>query len=138
MLSGNTIKLAHELVEEGIVDVELQVQSLRASEVSLFISLFTWMSGLREQLVKRIFFEPGGEDFAITYKGISISKYNFSYIFAYNRSAIQKSVKDFSAKIRDILKFYSSATQDSGEHIIQRWTRDPDYLSALRDLELME
>ncbi|MDP7601116.1 MAG: hypothetical protein QF605_07005, partial [Rhodospirillales bacterium] len=55
------------------------------------------------------------EDFAITYKEISISKSNFSDIFAYNRSAIPKSVKDFSAKIRDILKFYSSATQDSGE-----------------------
>ena len=96
------------------------------------------MSGLRGQLAKRILFEPGGEDFAITCKGISISKSNFSDIFAYNRGTISESVKDFSAEIRDILKFYSSATKDSAERIIQRWTREPDYLSAFRDLELME
>ena len=130
--------LADELIDDGIVDVELLMQSLRAGEVSLFISLFTRMSGLREQLVKRILFEPGGEGLAIACKAIGISKSEFSDIFAYSRGAIPESVKDFSSEIREVLKFFTSATQGSAETVIQRWKRDSDYLSALRDLELSE
>lgn len=129
-------QLADELVEEGVVDAELLVQTLRGAEVGLFISLFTRMSGLREQLVKRILFEPGGEGLAIACKAIGISKSDFSDIFAFSRSAIPESAKDFSAEIRSVLKFFAAAQQESAETVLQRLKRDPNYLSALRDLEL--
>ena len=127
--------LADELVEEGIVNTKLLISVLEDGEVSLFLSLFKQMSGLREQLVKRILFEPGGEGLAIACCAMGISKEDFSTIFTCSRGASPNMVKDFSKEIRSALKFYSSIEGDSAVNVLKQWRRDSNYLAALRQLE---
>ena len=130
--------LVEELSEEGAVDPELLIKVLQDGEVSLFLSIFRKLCGLREQLVKRIVFEPGGEGLAIACCAIGISKSDFSTIFTCSRGASPNVVKDFSKEIRSALKFYSTLTESVAMNVLKQWQRDSNYLSALRQLELTQ
>ena len=129
-------RLAEDLIEEGEVNPELLIEVLSDGEVPLFLSLFKRMSGLREQLVKKIVFEPGGEGLAICSKALGITKSDFATIFTITRGSAPNIVTDFSREIRSALKFYSSLDDDSSAQVLKQWCRDSNYLSALRQLEL--
>ena len=128
--------IAEQIEAAGEISPGLLIQTLRQGEITLFEDLFARLTGLDTVVVRRSIFEPGGEGLAIACKAIGISKSDFSDIFAFSRSAIPESVKDFGAEIRSVLKFFAAAQQESAETVLQRWKRDSNYLSALRDLEL--
>lgn len=51
--------------------------ALREGEVPLFIALFAKVSKLREYLIQRLVFEPGGEGLAIACRAIGMSEKEF-------------------------------------------------------------
>jgi uncharacterized protein (DUF2336 family) len=138
--SGSTKKisdrLAEDLIEEGEVNASLLIEVSNDGEVPLFLSLFKRTCGLREQLVKKIVFEPGGEGLAIACKALGISKSEFAEIFTTTRGSNPNMVKDFSREIRASLQFYSSMNEKSALQVLKKWRLDSSYLSALRELEL--
>jgi len=135
-LKSTADQLVEELEKEGEVNAELIVEVLRAGEVNLFVAMFKKLTDLREQLLRRIVFEPGGEGLAIACKAVNIEKSYFSTIFALSRRANPASVKDFSKEIRDILIFYDNLEVGAAQKVLHRWQRDSNYLAAIRELEI--
>ncbi len=135
-LKKTSDRLAEDLIEEGEVNSELLLEVLNNGEVPLFLSLFKRTCGLRDLLVKKIVFEPGGEGLAIACKALGISKSEFTSIFTTTRGSSPKIVTDFSREIRTALKFYSSINEEAAIKVLKQWRRDSNYLAALRQLEL--
>jgi uncharacterized protein (DUF2336 family) len=129
-------RLAEDLIEEGEVNTDLLIEVLNDGEVPLFLALLKRTSGLREQLIKKIVFEPGGEGLAIACKALGISKAEFASIFTSTRGTNPNIVNDFSREIRAALKFYSSMSESAARQVLRKWQRDASYLSALRQIEL--
>jgi acyl carrier protein len=133
---GSSEELATKLAEDDAVTPELLVAVLREGEVSLFVTLFQRFTGIRERLVHRILFEPGGEGLAIACKAVGIGKAFFSEIFALSRKARFGDEKTILREIRHVLTLYDNMTQDAANQVLRLWQRKVGYLSAIRELEL--
>jgi uncharacterized protein (DUF2336 family) len=129
-------EFATKLAEDDAVTPELLVTVLREGEVSLFVTLFHRFTGLRERLVHRILFEPGGEGLAIACKAVGIGKAYFSEIFALSRKARRGNEKTTLREIRHVLTLYDNMTQDAANQVLRLWQRRVGYLAAIRELEL--
>lgn len=128
--------LAAELDTSGKVTPKLLVQSLSEGEVGLFMAMFRRFTGLRELLVMRLVFEPGGEGLAIACKAVGIDKENFSSIFSLSRKARSGSDTTLKRDSRKALAFFDRITEDAAKEVVRRWQRDVDYLAAIRELEV--
>lgn len=128
-------ELAEQIFEEEEMSPEFLISVLNDGEVNLFISLFKKLTGLRETLIRRIIFEPGGEGLAIACKAIEINKSDFSEIFAQIRRAVPDLAKDFETEINTILNFYESFEAEAAVKVLRRWRLDSNYLAAIRELE---
>ncbi len=128
--------LVAELDTQGKVTPDLLVQTLSEGEVGLFMAMFRQFTGLRELLVMRLVFEPGGEGLAIACKAVRIDSEDFSSIFALSRKARPGSDTTLKRDSRKILAFYDHITEDAAKEVVRRWRRDVDYLAAIRELEL--
>ena len=91
-------ELAKDLTKENLATTDLLLSSLRDGEVSLFLTLFAKITGLRDTLVKRIVFEPGGDGLAIACKAVGINNENFLIIFDLSRKARPGEKKSMSVK----------------------------------------
>jgi uncharacterized protein (DUF2336 family) len=128
--------LVAELDTQGKVTPDLLVQTLSEGEVGLFMAMFRRFTGLRELLVMRLVFEPGGEGLAIACKAVGIDSEDFSSIFALSRKARPGSDTTLKRNSRKILDFYDRITEDAAKEVVRRWRRDMDYLAAIRELEV--
>ena len=128
--------LVAELDTQGKVTPDLLVQTLSEGEVGLFMAMFRQFTGLRELLVMRLVFEPGGEGLAIACKAVGIDSEDFSSIFALSRKARHGSDTTLKRNSRKILDFYDRITEDAAKEVVRRWRRDMDYLAAIRELEV--
>ncbi|MQX37277.1 DUF2336 domain-containing protein [Roseospira navarrensis] len=131
-----TERLAEELNAAGRNDADLMISALQNGEVSLFVTLFSRASGMREILVRRMLFEPGGEGLAIACKAMNFAREDFSVIFLFSRKARPVS----SAVLRDehkaVMDLYDRMTVEACRKVLVRWTRDHNYLKALLEVDL--
>ena len=133
---GRSEELAAKLADDNALTPDLLVTVLREGEVSLFVTLFHRFTGIRERLVHRILFEPGGEGLAIACKAVGIGKVFFSEIFALSRKARLGDEKTARREIRHVLSLYDNMTQDAANQVLRLWQRNVGYLAAIRELEL--
>ena len=129
-------ELAETLVESQEATPELLVSILEEGEVALFVSVFRKMTGLKEKLVMRMLFEPGGEGLVIACKAIGLEKVIFTAIFSLSRKARPALRTTLQRDLRRCLGLYSQMTQDSARKVLRLWQRNTDYLSAIRELEI--
>jgi uncharacterized protein (DUF2336 family) len=130
--------LAGQLNQENKITPELLVQTLRQGEVSLFEDLFAELSGLRPKLVRRFIFEPGGQGLAIACKALSIAKSEFASIFLLSRSARPGEKIVDPDELSGVLAFYDGVQPLTAKKVLKRWHRDPDFLFALKQLEISQ
>ena len=128
--------LAIRLAEDEAVTPELLLAILRKGEVHLFVDLFQRFTGVRNTLVHRILFEPGGEGLAIACKAAGIGKAYFSEIFALSRKARLDNDVIARREIRHVMTLYDNMTQDAAKQVLHLWQRNVGYLAAIRELEL--
>ena len=69
---------AERLAKDIDVTPELLVRVLRQGEITLFAALFAKYTELSGKLVRRLFFEPGGEGMAIACKAKDLPKQTFA------------------------------------------------------------
>ena len=129
-------RLADVLDQEGMITPELLLRSLQEGEVTLFMTLFGRRTGLRQTLVMRIIFEPGGEGLAIACKAIGLGKAFFASIFALSRKSRPSGPKSGRREIRRLIRLYDQITPESAQRVLRRWQRNADYLSAIRELDI--
>ena len=100
------------------------------------MTMFQRLTGLREQLVKRLLFEPGGEGLAIACKSAGLGKAIFSSIFTLTRKARPSIERSLSREILHVLNLYDCMPEESAQHVVRRWQRNVSYLAAIRELEI--
>jgi uncharacterized protein (DUF2336 family) len=128
-------KLAEGLADTGKVTPELLVKAMGQGEISLFVAMFSQMSGLRRNLVMRLLFESGGEGLAIASVAAGIDRDTFSTLFTLSRKARPQGATDVDAEIRNVLALYDSTPAEDATRVLRKWHRNPDYLKAIRDLK---
>ncbi|WP_299436132.1 DUF2336 domain-containing protein [uncultured Rhodospira sp.] len=131
-------RLAEELSAAGRNDADLMISALQNGEVSLFVTLFSRASGMREILVRRMLFEPGGEGLAIACKALDLAREDFSVIFLFSRKARPVSATVLRDEHKAVMDLYDRLTQDACTKVLARWQRDHNYLKALLAVDLTE
>lgn len=129
-------RLADTLGAGGKVDSDILISALNDGEVRLFISLLSRYSNVPEKLIARMLFETGGEGLAITCKGIGLTLADFSTIFAMSRKARPTGLVNFHQQHQAAREFYSKLTDEAASEVIKQWRRNPDYLAAIRKLDI--
>ena len=134
--SSKAQELVARLTDDAAVTPELLLALLQEGEIPLFMTMFQRLTGLRERLVKRLLFEPGGEGLAIACKSAGLGKAIFSSIFTLTRKARPGAEKELRRQIRHILNLYDHMTEAAAQHVVHRWQRNIGYLAAIRELEV--
>jgi uncharacterized protein (DUF2336 family) len=124
-------RLAEELSAAGRNDADLMISALQNGEVSLFITLFSRATGMREILVRRMLFEPGGEGLAIACKAMGLAREDFSVIFLFSRKARPVPASMLRDEHTAVMELYDHMTREACETVLARWRRDHNYLKAL-------
>ena len=134
--SNKAQELVARLADDDAVTPDLLVALLQEGEIPLFVTMFQRLTGLRERLVKRLLFEPGGEGLAIACKSAGLGKAIFSSIFTLTRKARPGSETSMRREIRHVLNLYDHMTEEAAQHVVRRWKRNVGYLAAIRELEV--
>jgi uncharacterized protein (DUF2336 family) len=132
--ASKPLELAERLAEEGKITSDLMLRVLRQGEVPLFEALFGKQTGLRDTLVRRILFEPGGEALAVASKAIGIPKSDFASVFMLTRKARSTDRVINPRELTRVLELFDRVKEDAAAKMISRWQRDADYLNAVREL----
>lgn len=134
--TGRAEELARILKEEGLVTVDMLITALREGEVPLFVSMFCKLTELREYLIMRLLFEPGGEGLAIACRGIGVGKAEFSEIFILSRKAKAQDNQEIREALPSVLDFYDAMSGKAAAEVLRMWRRGSDYLGAIRQLQI--
>jgi uncharacterized protein (DUF2336 family) len=129
-----TERLADNLVKANGPDHDLLVRLLRQGEISLFEAVLGQMTDLRDNLVRRLIYEPGGEGLAIACRAIHVDKAIFGSIFVLSRKARPGSHEVADGETTRVLEFYEQIATEAAALILDRWRRNPDYLDLLRQV----
>lgn len=129
-------ELAEEVESGGLGLAKMMIHALRDGEVFLFEAMFRRLTGLRNTLVKRIVFEPGGEGLAIACKATGIDIKDFTIIYTLSRLSSESSNGLDSSETQRILEFYETIPVNAAKEALSRWRRNVDYLKAIRELNL--
>ncbi|MBB4267303.1 DUF2336 domain-containing protein [Roseospira visakhapatnamensis] len=130
-------RLAEELRQSGQVGPDMMISALQNGEVSLFITLFAQATDLREILVRRLLFEPGGEGLAIACKAMDFAREDFSVIFLFSRKARPVSGAVLRDEHKMVMDLYDRMPLDACRAVMARWRRDRDYLKALLAMDVL-
>ncbi len=128
-------ELVDILKDEGMVNTDMLLTALREGEVSLFVALFAKVSRLREHLIQRLIFEPGGEGLAIACRAIGMSEEEFLKLYEYSHLAKAGNQSDIESQLPALKSFYQHTPRKAAVDVLKTWHRGSDYLSALRELE---
>lgn len=91
-------------------------------------------TGLNQNLVRRILFEPGGEDIAIIRKAKGIEKPDFASIFLLSRRVRPGDKVVDPRELSRVLAFYDKISPAAASGVIKRMARDADYLDSIRQI----
>lgn len=132
-----TERLAENMLKTEGSDHETLVRLLRQGEISLFEAVLGQMTNLRDNLVRRLIYEPGGEGLAIACRALDVDKAIFGSIFVLSRKARPDDSRETEKEARRILDFYGQIAPEAAQRILDRWRRNPDYLDLLRQVALL-
>ena len=128
-------ELAANLDREGLVTPETLITALSQGEVSLFLALFSRLTGIREYLAKRILFEPGGEGMAICCKAVGLTKDEFAQIFRYSQLVRARRSDRIDEALADVIWIYEDMSREAAAAVLKTWRRNTGYLAAIRQIQ---
>jgi uncharacterized protein (DUF2336 family) len=128
-------RLVESLAERNAISHEMLVVALEEGQVDLFVALFARLTGLRDRLVRRLLFEPGGEGLGIACKAVGFDRSAYSQIFSRLSSTQPDRRKNFLMSHKLALEFFDNMSESAATAVLTRWRRDPKYLGAIRDIE---
>jgi len=128
-------KLSQKLRSTNAITPQLLLQTLRKGEIRLFESMFAQLTGLRDKLVRRFIFEPGGEGLAIACKAMGMAKPDFGSIFLLSRSARPGDQSVDPDEVNKAMNFYDRLNFETALKVVSRWRLDPDYLYAIKQVD---
>lgn len=127
--------LAQALGGCGAITATLMLQVLRQGEVALFVALMAETGGLRQQLVRRLLFEPGGDGLAMFCRATDLGRSVLAAIFLLTRRARPTDRATGPGELSQVLALYDGIQPAPARDVVARWRRDRDFLTALRFIE---
>jgi hypothetical protein len=124
-------ELAKLLNERHALTPQLMIQMLRRGEVPLFEAMFAELTGLREKLVRRILFEPGGQGLAVICRAMAIAKPDFASIFLLSRCAKPDNKVVDPNELSAAMVFFDRIKREAAERLVRRMRLDPEYLESM-------
>ena len=106
------------------------------------------MAYLRLPLVQRLQYEPGGNGLAIATRAMRLTREEFATMYLLTRRAKPGGAGQVSAQpgargaasgavdLGRALGFYDKVAADTAQKVLERWRRDPNYLYAIKTIEL--
>jgi len=127
-------ELINNLREQGLSTPDMLLKTLSDGEIPLFLAIFSDMTKIGDQLIRRIVFEEGGEGIAIACKAIGFSDIQFATIFRKSRRVTPNRPAATRIEVNEILDLYSTIKRNEAVKVVGMWRRDTEYLTAIRDL----
>jgi len=127
-------ELIENLRNQGMSTPDMMLKTLLDGEIPLFLALFSDLTKINDQLVRRIVFEEGGEGIAIACKAIGFSDIQFATIFRKSRRVTPNRAEATRTEVNNILDLYSNIKRNEAVKVVNMWRRDTEYLAAIRDL----
>jgi uncharacterized protein (DUF2336 family) len=124
--SLRTVKREHAQAQAGesmpaVDEPGVLLQLLRAGEIAMFEALLARKTGLRLQVARRAFYEPGGKPLAIACKAIGVEKAHFAAIFLLARQARPGDKIVDPGELNTILAYYDGLAVDTAKRTIDEW-----------------
>jgi uncharacterized protein (DUF2336 family) len=126
-------RLAGELDRTDAITPRLLIETLEQGEVALFRALFARLSGLRDALINRLMFEPGGEGMAIACKAIGLTRADFLALFAMTSRARSP----VCGEPHRVAAFFDRLDDGAAEVILKGWRRHPAYQRAIWEVDMV-
>lgn len=105
----------------AVDDPSVLLQLLRGGEIAMFEALLARKTGLRLQVARRAFYEPGGKPLAIACKAIGVEKAHFAAIFLLARQARPGDKIVDPGELNTILSYYDGLSVDSAKRTLEAW-----------------
>lgn len=137
-LGGKDVALAEEVNRAGLMGPSLVVQALEAGDVALFGRIIENLTGVRPRLAKKLLFETGGEGLAVLCHSIGLTKSEFISVYEIARKARPFNSGQMKENCIRLGELYSQLSKDASLATVAHWRRNPDYLAALRTIELAD
>ncbi len=126
-----------ELEQAGMIKPSLMVRALAAGQVRLYGSIVEKLTGIRRQLAIRFLFEAAGEGLAVQCRAVDLPRSEFVALYTIARKARPADPEQVQRDCARLEQFYSAMTSDDARAVVLRWRRNPDYLAALRSLDMV-
>ena len=126
-------ELAKAMDEEGLITPDLLISALREAEFPLVVAMFSRLTGLRDYLITRFMFEPGGEGLAIACKASGIGKMTFATIYSLAQQSPTAAADPSAGDLASVLRFFDSFSAAAAQDVMRQWQRGADYLNAIRE-----
>jgi len=126
--------LAEALADAGAITPDLLVNSLGRGEIALFEALFAKLAGVPSSIVRRIFYECGGEELAVACRAVDIAPATFASIFLLSRKARPNDPSPAQGEIQRVLQFYEAIPRAAADQMLRSWRRDGDFQNAMHRL----
>lgn len=133
--AGIVPEMVKILAARAMIDEVLLLEALDEGQIYLFDALLAAWAQVRRILVRRLFYEPGGECLAILCRHVGISRNGFTRLFAASQPArppVDPARIDGGADLEHALTCFDGLSKAAVERIVRRWRRDPHYLDGLR------
>jgi hypothetical protein len=113
------------------------LRALNAGQVKLYGSVVEKLTGIRRQLAMRLLFEVAGEGLAVQCRAVDLPMAEFVEIYTIARKARPSDPELIRHEASRLAKLYTAITRDTARTVVTKWRRNPDYLAALRALEMV-
>ncbi|MTJ82944.1 MAG: DUF2336 domain-containing protein [Telmatospirillum sp.] len=129
--------LIREMDHAGMVSPALMLRALAAGQVQLYAGIVEKLTGIRPRLALRLLFEAAGEGLAVQCRALDLPKPDFLELYTIARKARPADPEQVSRDVERLDQFYSTITSDAARAVVLRWRRNPDYLAALRAIDMV-
>jgi len=110
------------------------VKVLRDGEVAMFQRMMCNAAGLPLPELRRIMFEPGGENFAIACRATELAVNVFAAIYRLIQSASDRGDRMPRGELTRITSLYLDIDPAHAKSVLRQWRRNPDYLAAIEQV----
>jgi hypothetical protein len=110
------------------------IQVLRDGEVAEFQKLLGAAVGLPLPEIRRIMFEPGGENLAIACRAAELVPSVFAAIYRLIRSVSDRDKGIPRGELTRITSLYLDINPAHARVVLRQWRGNPDYLAAIRQV----
>jgi len=107
---------------------------LRNGETGLFLETLTELIGLPPVVVKRLVHARRGEGLAVMCRSLGMDEANFVTVYFLTRQSEGESWIPSVSERRSVDALYRRISAADAQRIVRHWSRDPEYLEALRVL----